>query len=118
LNAVRLAYREFVVSLRAKGGKTADMLATLTARNPQYENDLHAAYQADRNLVDLTERDWLARARCPTTPATIRHATGEMKDYIDVKKTSYSELPELAARAVRDNCGCGDFGPHSTTQHN
>jgi hypothetical protein len=118
MKAVDNAYRQFVISLRAKGGKTADILAAITAHNPQYEADLRAAYQADRNFIDLTEHDWLARAQCPTTPATIRTATDDIRNYTDLKKDTYSEAPELAARAVRDNCGCGGFGLHSTTQHN
>jgi hypothetical protein len=111
MNRVVQAYKQFVTSVREKGGSVAKMLAEVAARNAQYEQDLSSAHQADLNGLGQIAQGWYARANCPATKTAIRVVVDAVKEHLQSRDTLYADRPHAAALAIKDNCGCGGFGP-------
>jgi hypothetical protein len=111
LVAVKNNYYAFVKRVRANGKSTADQLAEVNARTPGLERDLRAAYQADLSNLAKLERGWLARANCTATRTAITSKIDEARDLTQQQYENDLKLPAVATDAVKDNCGCGGFGP-------
>jgi hypothetical protein len=106
------AFKAFVIGIRKRGGTIDAQIQQVEESRSTWGPRFQAAAERDRAALKAALASWLAAARCPETRSKLQDEATSKADLLEQNANlNKNDVYALAEKAIRDNCGCGGFGP-------
>jgi hypothetical protein len=116
IRAVSDAFKAFVIGIRKSGGPIDAQIQQVEQSRGSWSPRFDEAIQRDQSALKNALKSWLAAARCPETRSKLQD-TANVKAELLASNAALVQggVYALAARAIREGCSCGGFGPPEGT---
>lgn len=111
---LRAAQRQLLAAVNAALPRTRAAEREALDRNvPAFKITIRKVYEQQSSELAADEKRWLARAQCVPTKAAIKEQFALARGYLKDEYSKNGRYPQLLAKAIKDQCGCGGVIKHS-----